>query len=107
MAGSDEHWSAFVASADQLEEGRRFSLIFGQVGKIIEHQQMIFVEFGDRALESELAAGDLERLAHRDPALTHGRFHRPADGRPYWDFPVRNGRGNGLQNLSGVPPQGE
>ena len=57
----DEHRSSLVPSADQFEQNARFRLILGDIGEIVEDQQMIFVEFGDRGLENEIAARDLNR----------------------------------------------
>src|SRR5271170_4074564 len=36
--------------------------IFGDVGEVVEDQQMEFVELGDGGFESQLAAGDLQAL---------------------------------------------
>lgn len=54
--------SAFVAGADQLEQNAGLGLILGPVGEIVENQQVIFIEFGDRRFEHEIAARDLEFL---------------------------------------------
>ena len=48
LVGGDEHGPAFVSRADQFEQNARLRLVLGDIGEIIEDQQMIFVEFGDR-----------------------------------------------------------
>jgi len=62
LIGGDEHRAAFVAGADQLEQNTGLRLILGDIGEIVENQQVIFVEFGDRRFEREIAARDLEFL---------------------------------------------
>ncbi len=62
LVGGDEHGPALVSGADQFEQNARFRLILGDIGEIVEDQQMIFVEFGDRGLEEEIAARDLKFL---------------------------------------------
>ena len=56
LVGSDEHGSALVSGADQFEQNARLRLVLGDIGEIVEDQQMIFVEFGDRGFEGEIAA---------------------------------------------------
>ena len=58
----DEHRSSLVPSADQFEQNARFRLILGDIGEIVEDQKVIFIEFGDRGLEGEIAARDLKFL---------------------------------------------
>jgi hypothetical protein len=55
-------WKNPAPFADQFEKHTRFGLILGDIGEIVEDQQMIFVELGDRRLEDEIAACDLELL---------------------------------------------
>jgi hypothetical protein len=62
LVGGDEHGSALVACADQFEQNARFRLILGDIGEIVEDQKVIFVEFGDRGFEGEIAASDLKFL---------------------------------------------
>ena len=62
LVGGDEHRSPFVAGTDQFEQNAGLRLILGDIGEIVENQQMIFVEFGDGRLEHEIAARDLEFL---------------------------------------------
>src|SRR5271165_5996499 len=58
----DQQGTSLIASADQFEKHARFRLILGDIGEIVEDQQMIFVELGDRRLEDEIAACDLQFL---------------------------------------------
>ena len=44
----DEQRSALVSGADQFEKHARFRLILAHVSEVVEDQQMIFVELGDR-----------------------------------------------------------
>src|SRR5215470_4837056 len=60
--GRDRQRAALVAHGDQLEQDAGLRLILGDVGDVVEDQQVIFVELGDGRLESELAVGDLELL---------------------------------------------
>ena len=64
LVGGDEHRSAFVARADQFEQNTGLRLILGDVGDVIENQQMIFVELGDCGFEGEIAARDLALPGH-------------------------------------------
>jgi len=59
LVGGDEEGSPFVASADELEEHAGFGLVFGDVGEVIQDQQVEFVELGNGGFEGELAAGNL------------------------------------------------
>ena len=47
LVGGDQDRAPFVSGADQLGEDRRFSMVLGDIGQVIEDQQMIFVEFAD------------------------------------------------------------
>ena len=58
----DEQGSALVSRADQFEQNARLRLVLGDIGEIVEDQQMIFVEFGDCGFEGEIAARDLKFL---------------------------------------------
>ena len=66
LIGGDEHRSSLVASADQLEQNAGLGLILGDIGEIVQNQQVIFVEFGDRRFEREITARDLEFLHEID-----------------------------------------
>ena len=75
LVGGDEEGSPLVAGADELKEHAGFGLVFGDVGDVIEDQQMEFVELGDSGFESELAAGNLQPL---DKIGGSGEQHAPA-----------------------------
>ena len=62
LVGGDEERAPFVAGADELEEHTGFGQVFGDVGEVIEDQQVIFVEFGNSGFEREVAAGNLQPL---------------------------------------------
>src|SRR5258707_9033932 len=75
LVGGDEEGSPLVAGADELKEHAGFGLVFGDVGDVIEDQQMEFVELGNSGFESELAAGNLQAL---DKIGGSGEQHAPA-----------------------------
>src|SRR5262249_61374218 len=59
---SNEERSALVSGGDQLEEDAGLGLVFGDVGDVVENEQVEEVEPGDGGLERQLAAGGLEAL---------------------------------------------
>ena len=71
----DEQRASFVACADEFEEDAGFRLILGDMGKIVEDEQMIFVELVDRRFEGEVAPRDLRFLHEVGGA---GEVHAPA-----------------------------
>ena len=62
LVGGDEHGAAFVAGADELEQDAGLGLILGDVGEIVEDQEVEAVEPVDGGLEVEFAPRDLELL---------------------------------------------
>ena len=62
LVGGDEERASLVAGADELKEHAGFGLVFGDVGDVIEDQQVEFVELGNGSFESELATGNLQAL---------------------------------------------
>ena len=54
--------SPFISGADQFEEHPRFGLVLGDISDVVEDQELIFVELGDRRFEDEIAPRDLELL---------------------------------------------
>src|SRR5213078_2099130 len=62
LIGGDQHRAPLVAASDQLEQHTRFGLVLADVDDVIEDQQMILVELGERTFEGELAARDLQAL---------------------------------------------
>src|SRR5262249_60401302 len=75
LIGSDEEGSPLVPGADEFKEHAGFGLVLGDIGDVIEDQQMEFVELGNGGFESELAAGNLQPL---DEISGAGRQHTPA-----------------------------
>ena len=57
-----EHGSSFVSGADELEEDAGLSLILGDVGEVIEDEEMVAIELVDGGFEGEFATSDLELL---------------------------------------------
>ena len=62
LVGGDQQRAAFVPGVDKLKEDAGFSLVFGDIGEVIEDQEVEFVELGDGGFESELATGNLQSL---------------------------------------------
>ena len=58
----DQEGSAFIAGGDQLEQHTGLGLILGDVGNIVEDQQLVLVELGDGGFEPQLPAGYLQSL---------------------------------------------
>ena len=46
LVGGDEQGSPLVPSTDQLEQHAGFGLILGDVGEVVEDQQVVFIEPG-------------------------------------------------------------
>lgn len=80
----------FVAPADQLEEHRGLCLILGDVGDVVEDEQVVTIEFGDGGLQGECLSGDLQALdeiggsgeQHAEPSFDE----RAADSRREMTF---------------------
>lgn len=51
LIGCDEGGTTLVTGADQLEQDRCFGLILGDIGEVVEDEQVIFVELGDGGFE--------------------------------------------------------
>ena len=62
LVGGDQDGTPFVAGADQLEEHAGFGLVFCDVGKVVEDQEVIFVQLCQGAFQLELSSGDLKFL---------------------------------------------
>src|SRR5271165_2854117 len=75
LVGSDEDGSPLITDADEFEKHAGFGLVFGDVGEVIEDQEVEFVELGNGGFEKELAAGDLEPL---DEIGGAGKQYAPA-----------------------------
>ena len=75
LVGGDQQGSPLVAGADQLEQDAGLGLVLGDIGEVVEDQQVVFIEPGDGRFEGELAAGDLQPLHEIGGA---GEQHAPA-----------------------------
>ena len=75
LVGGDQHRSSLVSGTDQFEQHAGLGLILGDVGEVVEDQQVIAVEPIDGGFEAEFAAGDLELL---DEVRRPGEEHAPA-----------------------------
>ena len=62
LVGGYQQGPALVSGADQLEQHACLGLVLGDIGEVVEDQQVIFVEPGDRRFEAEIATGDLKPL---------------------------------------------
>jgi hypothetical protein len=62
LVGGDQQGSPLVSGPDEFEQDAGFSLILGDIGEVVEDQQVVLVELGDGGFESEFAAGDLQPL---------------------------------------------
>lgn len=61
LVGGDQRRPPLIAGADELEQHTGLGLVLGDVGEIVEDQQVELVELGERALERQLTASDLQR----------------------------------------------
>lgn len=62
LVGGDRQRTAFVAGRDELEQDAGLRLILADIGEVIEDEEVILVELGERRLELEVAAGGLKPL---------------------------------------------
>src|SRR5271155_5656525 len=62
LVGGDQQRSTLIACAYQLEQDAGLGLVLGDIGEVVEDQQVIFVELGDRRFEREIATGELKPL---------------------------------------------
>src|SRR3546814_20509224 len=62
LVGRDEHGSALIACADQLEEHGDFSLLLGDIGEVVQDEQVVFVETGAGRIKGQFAARELRFL---------------------------------------------
>jgi hypothetical protein len=75
LVGGDQQRSTLIACAYQLEQDAGLGLVLGDIGQVVEDQQVIFVELGDRGFEAEIAARDLKFLHEVGGS---GEQHAPA-----------------------------
>src|SRR3546814_3988218 len=62
LVGGNHDRSSLISGADELEEDRCLCLVLGDIGQIIEDQQVIFVELGQGGFQCQLTSRDLEFL---------------------------------------------
>ncbi len=62
LVGSDQDGSAFVSCTDEFEQHAGLGLILGDVGYVVEDQQVELVQLRDGAFEEEIAPGLLQLL---------------------------------------------
>jgi len=62
LIGGNQDRAMFVSAADQLEQNRGLGLILGDVGDIIEDEQVVAIELGDGGFEGQFLARDLQSL---------------------------------------------
>src|SRR5215207_4426924 len=95
LIGGDEQRASFVAGADELEQHAGLGLVLGDIGEIIEDEEIEAVEPIDGGLEIELAAGDLELLNEVGSAVKSTRHPFSIKARPSaaprWLFPPPGG----------------
>src|SRR5260370_19653082 len=72
----------FVAGSDQLEQDGCLSLILPHVAKVVEDQQMVFVELVDRALQRQRLSGLLQALHQIDPSAEQDAVAALDEGMP-------------------------
>ena len=75
LVGGDEHRATFVSCADELEQHAGLGLILGDIGEIVEDQEIEAIEPIDGGLEIELATRHLELL---DEIGGAGEEHAPS-----------------------------
>src|SRR5258708_184133 len=75
LVGRDQQGSAFIAGGDQLEQHTGLGLILGDVGDIVEDQQLVLVELGDGGLELQVPTRHLQPL---DKVCGADEQHAPA-----------------------------
>lgn len=62
LVRGDDNGSSLIACGDEFEEHAGFGLVLGDVGQIVEDEQIELVELVDGGFELEFAAGDLQLL---------------------------------------------
>lgn len=98
LVGGDEDRAPFVAGTDQLEQHAGLGLILGDVGEVVEDQEVEPVEAREGRFEGEVAPGDLELL---DEVGGAGEQHLPSA----FDQRQADGRGQMALSAAGRPEQ--
>ena len=62
LVGGDQQGPPLVPGTDEFEQDTGFGLILGDIGEVVEDQQVVFVEPGDGGFEREFTASDLQPL---------------------------------------------
>ena len=62
LVGGDEEGAVFVACGDEFEEDAGFGLILGDVGEVVEDEEVVSVEASEQVGEGEVASGALHVL---------------------------------------------
>ena len=76
LVGGDEHGAPLVAGADELEQHAGLGLVLGDVGEVVEDQQVEAIEPVDGGFEAEFAARDLKLLDEIGGAGEHAPASR-------------------------------
>ena len=69
LVGDHQEQPVLVAGADQLEEDAGLRLLAGDVGEVVEDDEVVLVELADGGFEGKVPAGRLELLHPRPRAL--------------------------------------
>ena len=62
LVGRDQHRATLVTRGDQLEQHAGFGLILGDVGDVVQDQQIVTVELGDGGLQRQFSPRYLQTL---------------------------------------------
>src|SRR3546814_10204256 len=71
LVGGYHQRTPLVSRADQLEQNRGFSLILGDIGKVVEDQKVEAIKPIDRVLERALAARSEEHTSELPSLMRH------------------------------------
>jgi hypothetical protein len=91
-----KHGPPLVARGDQLEQDAGFGLILGDVGDVVEDQQIVAVELGDAALQT-LPEHHFDAVLKLERRVSHDGF--VAIGGNYYSVPDRTRRVVEVQQL--------
>ena len=69
LVGDHQERAVLIARADQLEEDAGLRLLAGDVGEVVEDDEVVLVELADGGFEGEVPAGRLELLHQVGRAL--------------------------------------
>ena len=80
-----EHRAPLVARRDQFEQDAGLGLILGDVSNVVEDEQVVAVELGDRGLERQLAPRRLQALDQIGGADEQDTPAVLDEGAPQWE----------------------